>query len=167
MLSYARVSLQSGFLNKKKNRTKMNFGTDLICKFLWFHDSGICNVFLFLWLHYLQDGVLSLICVALLWGVTNPLMGKGSSGIQKVQHPNFLVRFGSELKFLLSNWKVSPHFLHAKDNVIAVGFTIVGRQLIVRLQPDKFNQNNWPVSFPPKNKQDCIIWKWSVKWTAL
>lgn len=43
----------------------------------------------------------------MLWGVTNPLMGKGSSGIQRVNHPNFLVQFGSELKFLLLNWKVS------------------------------------------------------------
>ncbi len=55
----------------------------------------------------LAEGILSLICVALLWGVTNPLMGKGSSGIQKVKHPNFLVQFGSELQFLLLNWKVS------------------------------------------------------------
>ena len=55
----------------------------------------------------MAEGILSLICVALLWGVTNPLMGKGSSGIQKVKHQNFLVQFGSELKFLLLNWKVS------------------------------------------------------------
>ena len=45
-------------------------------------------------------------CVSVLWGITNPLMGKGSMGICDVKHGNILAQFLAELKFLLLNWKV-------------------------------------------------------------
>lgn len=53
----------------------------------------------------LQYGLL--IITALLWGVTNVLIKKGSIGINKVQADNKLVQILLEIKFLFLNWKVN------------------------------------------------------------
>lgn len=86
------------------------FCRTFIAYFFLFKQYLLYGYKFFYFLSLLVGGVLSLIIVAFLWGVTNPLMGKGSSGIQRVEHANFLVQFGSELKFLLLNWKVSHLF---------------------------------------------------------
>lgn len=52
----------------------------------------------------LQYGLL--VITALLWGVTNVLIKKGSSGINKVQADNKIVQILLEIKFLFLNWKV-------------------------------------------------------------
>lgn len=48
-----------------------------------------------------------LIITAVLWGVTNVLIKKGSSGINKVQADNKILQIYEEIKFLFLNWKVT------------------------------------------------------------
>ena len=42
--------------------------------------------------------------VALLWGVTNPLIKKGGKGIEKIRKPNFVSQTLAEVWFLITNW---------------------------------------------------------------
>ena len=56
---------------------------------------------------YLKGQFGSLLAVSLLWGLTNPLMARGSSGIGRVKHANAIRQFVAELKYLLVNWRVS------------------------------------------------------------
>ncbi|KAG8301206.1 hypothetical protein J6590_058201 [Homalodisca vitripennis] len=53
-----------------------------------------------------------LFLVGLLWGVTNPLIKKGSAGVSKVEGGNVFVRFFKDIKFFVTNWKQKPmcHF---------------------------------------------------------
>ena len=44
------------------------------------------------------------VLVGLLWGATNPLLKRGSAGMEKVAYPNRILRFLLELKFLFLNW---------------------------------------------------------------
>lgn len=53
-----------------------------------------------------SDAALLLVGVSLLWGVTNPLMKKGSVGIEAVKGSNFIFQFFGEVRFLMFNWKV-------------------------------------------------------------
>ena len=52
-----------------------------------------------------------LTAVALLWGGTNPLMKKGSAGIEKINRSNKLLQLVSEVKFLAMRWQYSLPFL--------------------------------------------------------
>ena len=56
--------------------------------------------------------VFLLFAVALIWGLTNPLMKKGSVGIEKCasSESSWVQNFLLEIKFLLMNWKVSICF---------------------------------------------------------
>lgn len=45
------------------------------------------------------------ILVGLLWGATNPLLKKGSKGIESIKHESRVLQFVMEMKFLVSNWK--------------------------------------------------------------
>jgi len=73
----------------------------------------------------------SLVSVALLWGATNPLMGRGSSGIKAVKHSNILVQFISELKFLLLNWKFVLPFLANQCGSILFYLTLTSTELSI------------------------------------
>jgi len=56
--------------------------------------------------------VFLLILVSILWGFTNPLMKKGSEGIEKCTDSSSWVKsFLNELSFLLVNWKYLSAFL--------------------------------------------------------
>ncbi|XP_050314111.1 transmembrane protein 234 homolog [Anthonomus grandis grandis] len=44
-----------------------------------------------------------LICVAMLWGFTNPMIKKNSQSITKVKAPNVIKQFLLELKYLATN----------------------------------------------------------------
>ena len=44
--------------------------------------------------------------VALLWGATNPLIRKGSKGVEDIKRSNAIYQFLAELRFLVFNWKV-------------------------------------------------------------
>lgn len=47
-----------------------------------------------------------LICVAILWGATNPFIKKGSSGIHHVKSNSYLMQFLLELRYLVTNISV-------------------------------------------------------------
>lgn len=49
--------------------------------------------------------------VAVVWGVTNPLMKIGTSGIERVQGTNWISKVLLELKYLALNWKYSVPFV--------------------------------------------------------
>lgn len=44
--------------------------------------------------------------VALLWGLTNPLMKKGAVGLEEVKASNGLSKFFAEIVFLVKNLRV-------------------------------------------------------------
>lgn len=50
------------------------------------------------------------VLVGLLWGATNPLLKRGSAGVEKVEHQNRILRFLLELKFLALNWQYMVPF---------------------------------------------------------
>ena len=55
----------------------------------------------------MEYGTLLLVVVAIIWGVTNPLMKKGSVGIEKCNTSGGMIQgFLQEVRFLLLNWKV-------------------------------------------------------------
>ncbi|XP_021361859.1 transmembrane protein 234 homolog [Mizuhopecten yessoensis] len=43
--------------------------------------------------------------VAAMWGGTNPLIKRGSKGVENIKENNRIKQFVSELKFLFFNWK--------------------------------------------------------------
>ena len=45
------------------------------------------------------------VLVGLMWGATNPLLKRGSKGIEDVKHQNRVWQFLLEMKFLVLNWK--------------------------------------------------------------
>ncbi|CAG7838504.1 unnamed protein product [Allacma fusca] len=49
--------------------------------------------------------VLLLVVVAIIWGITNPMMKKGSEGIENCTSSSAFRSFLMELKFLFLNWK--------------------------------------------------------------
>ena len=44
---------------------------------------------------------------SLLWGITNPFIKKGSSGLEQIKADNFLTKTFLELKFLFTNYNVN------------------------------------------------------------
>ena len=74
-------------------------------KLLWLHF--LVNWFLlFIDLEYLRD-TLPLLLVAVIWGVTNPLMKIGADGLQDLKRPSASGQIIAELWFLVKKWKVS------------------------------------------------------------
>lgn len=54
-----------------------------------------------------SDPLLQLVLVGLLWGVTNPFLKQGSSGIDKISENNLLKKLLLEIVYLVTNWSVS------------------------------------------------------------
>ena len=46
-----------------------------------------------------------LFLVAFLWGVTNPLLKKGGTGIGSIQNKNKIIEIALKLKFIIFNWR--------------------------------------------------------------
>lgn len=59
-----------------------------------------------LWYQYIQFAV-----VGLLWGATNPLIKRGSKGIDSVKSDSKLLRIFEEIKFLITTWQYIIPFL--------------------------------------------------------
>ena len=57
------------------------------------------------------EHTLWLLSVAVLWGVTNPLIKRGSKGIEHIKQDNRLFQFLAELKFLVCKWQHMIPFL--------------------------------------------------------
>ena len=55
---------------------------------------------------YFLGNAFWLFFVSLLWGSTNPLIRKGSKGIEEIHRSSHIQQFFAEVIFLASNWKV-------------------------------------------------------------
>ena len=67
---------------------------------------------------------LCLVAVALLWGSTNPLMKKGSAGVEKISYQNRLVQLVMEIKFLALRWQYLLPFLINQSGSVLYYFTL-------------------------------------------
>lgn len=56
-----------------------------------------------------EGELLSLLLVSVLWGCTNPLLKRGTEGIEHVTETSRVSQILAELKFLFLNLKVNPH----------------------------------------------------------
>lgn len=65
-----------------------------------------------------------LVAVALLWGSTNPLMKKGSAGVEKIRYQNRLVQLVMEIKFLALRWQYLLPFLINQSGSVLYYFTL-------------------------------------------
>ena len=65
-----------------------------------------------------------LVAVALLWGTTNPLMKKGSAGVEKISYQNRLVQLVMEIKFLALRWQYFLPFLVNQSGSVLYYFTL-------------------------------------------
>lgn len=63
--------------------------------------------------------MLSLLFVAILWGVTNPFLRKGAEGVERVKVEGRVRRLLYEAKFLVSNYRyVVPFLLNQSGSVV-------------------------------------------------
>lgn len=63
--------------------------------------------------------MLSLLFVAILWGVTNPFLRKGAEGVERVKVEGSVRRLLYEAKFLVSNYRyVVPFLLNQSGSVV-------------------------------------------------
>lgn len=67
---------------------------------------------------------LSFMSVALVWGITNPLLKKGSVGIEKIKRPGKLHQLFSELIFLVRRWQYVVPFLINQSGSLLYYLTI-------------------------------------------
>lgn len=65
-----------------------------------------------------------LVAVAIIWGSTNPLMKKGSAGIEKITHSNRLVQQILEIKYLIFRWQYVLAFLLNQSGSVLYYFTL-------------------------------------------
>ena len=69
------------------------------------------------------------IAVALVWGSTNPLLRRGSQGIEKIQKSNRLLQLLAELEFLAFNWRYAVPFLINQSGSVLYYLTIAGADI--------------------------------------
>lgn len=69
--------------------------------------------------------------VSLLWGSTNPLIRKGSRGIEDIHRPSRIGQFFAEVLFLLSNWKYLIPFLLNQSGSVVYYLTLASADLSV------------------------------------
>lgn len=70
-----------------------------------------------------------LVLVAFLWGSTNPLIKKGSAGIENIKRSNAVWQFLAELKFLVLNWKYIIPFLINQSGSLVYYLTLASADL--------------------------------------
>lgn len=68
--------------------------------------------------------VLSFIAVALVWGGTNPLLKRGSAGIENIKCSNRFWQVLMELKFLATKWTYAVPFLINQSGSLLYYFTL-------------------------------------------
>ena len=72
----------------------------------------------------LLSQTLSFLAVALVWGITNPLLKKGSAGVEKIQGRGRLRQLFSELAFLALRWQYAVPFLVNQSGSVLYYVTI-------------------------------------------
>ena len=75
--------------------------------------------------------VLLLVVVALLWGITNPLMKKGGRGIEQTRAGNRLTQLIAELKFLAFRWSYTLPFLVNQSGSVLYHYVLSSTELSV------------------------------------
>ena len=65
-----------------------------------------------------------LVAVAIVWGSTNPLMKKGSAGIENITHKNRIMQQMLEIKFLICKWQYVLAFLLNQSGSVLYYFTL-------------------------------------------
>ena len=75
--------------------------------------------------------VLILIAVSIFWGVTNPFLKQGGSGITKVFHNNKVIELALKLKYILFNWRcLAPLLINQFGSVLYfVTLPFIGRRV--------------------------------------
>ncbi|XP_033844405.1 transmembrane protein 234 [Periophthalmus magnuspinnatus] len=73
--------------------------------------------------------LLSLVLVSMLWGCTNPLLKRGSRGIETVAQPNRVAQVLAELKFLLLNLSYIVPFLLNQSGSLVYYYTLSTTEL--------------------------------------
>uniref|UniRef100_A0A1B6GQG3 EamA domain-containing protein n=1 Tax=Cuerna arida TaxID=1464854 RepID=A0A1B6GQG3_9HEMI len=76
-----------------------------------------------------MDEMVYLFLVGLLWGVTNPLIKKGSAGVSKFEGSNVFVRFFMDIKVFATNWKCMIPFLLNQSGSVLYYFTLKSANL--------------------------------------
>lgn len=65
-----------------------------------------------------------LVAVAVLWGATNPLMKKGSAGIENINYSSRIVQLLMEVQFLALRWQYALPFLLNQSGSLLYYFTL-------------------------------------------
>lgn len=61
------------------------------------------------------------VAVGFLWGATNPLIKRGSVGIDRIKADNKILKFLLELKFMITEWRyIVPFLLNQCGSVLFV-----------------------------------------------
>ncbi|PSN51076.1 Transmembrane protein 234 [Blattella germanica] len=67
----------------------------------------------------ITENVLSLVAVGVLWGATNPLIKRGSAGVEKVKASDPKLQWFYELQFLALRWQyIIPFILNQCGSVL-------------------------------------------------
>ncbi|XP_067033193.1 transmembrane protein 234 homolog [Acropora muricata] len=69
--------------------------------------------------------------VSLLWGATNPLIRKGSKGIEEINRSSRIKQFCAEVIFLASNWKYMVPFLLNQCGSVVFYLTLASADLSI------------------------------------
>lgn len=72
-----------------------------------------------------------LIIVAALWGGTNPLIKRGSQGIESIHHSSPVKQFFAELWFLITNWRYLLPFVANQSGSVIYYITLGSADLSV------------------------------------
>ncbi|KAK7905067.1 hypothetical protein WMY93_017674 [Mugilogobius chulae] len=73
--------------------------------------------------------LLSLVLVSILWGCTNPLLKRGTQGIETVTRPSKLTQLLAEFKFLLLNFSYIVPFLLNQSGSLIYYYTLSTTEL--------------------------------------
>ncbi|GAA6213445.1 transmembrane protein 234 [Lates japonicus] len=73
--------------------------------------------------------LLSLLLVSVLWGCTNPLLKRGTEGIEKVSETSRVSQLLAEVKFLFSNIKYLVPFLLNQSGSVVYYYTLSTTEL--------------------------------------
>lgn len=75
--------------------------------------------------------IISMVMVAMFWGITNPLLRLGSKGIEKVSSEQFMMKIVHEMIFLARNRKYTIPFLINQSASILYFWTLANIELSV------------------------------------
>ena len=127
IINMAVTETESGRIRPYELRTEF---TSLIAKStsLGLSDTtlfALCNLpQWYQFLIYFLGNAFWLFFVSLLWGSTNPLIRKGSKGIEEIHRSSRIQQFFAEVFFLASNWKVLWIFVQKYVHVLASNWKV-------------------------------------------